>query len=113
MFKKIITLVIILGAMPSFANKVSCTAYSNLELEFKNQIDSRLNEKVSIGRSPSFTAYITEKDKDVFVVEAFIVAQEIRIYGEGVLKSASDHVKTSIWSREEMIDLDCMLADQK
>jgi len=110
MVKCCVFLFVVFVSFNVFARSLVCSAYVNLEFKFSNQVDSNLNEKISIGREPNFRAYVTQKENDIFIVEAFIVNQEVRVYGEGTLKSDTDRIKASIWSREEIIDIDCVLA---
>jgi len=95
-----------LGAQ-TYAQDLVCSAYVNSEFVFMNQITPENNAKVLIGREPNFTAYITQKDSHVYVLEAFIVNQETRIYSEGSITQPDSHIKLSLWSRDEIIDIDC------
>lgn len=103
-------LMIILMAMGTnvLAQDLVCSAYVNSELVFMNQVTPANNEKVLIGREPNFTAYITQKDNNIYILEAFIVNQETRIYSEGSLIQPESHIKLSLWSRDEIIDIDCV-----
>jgi len=93
-----------------FAKDLVCSADVNSELVFMNQVTPEKNEKVLIGREPNFTAYITQKENNVYILEAFIVNQETRIYSEGTIVQPENHIKLSLWSREEIIDIDCTIA---
>jgi len=99
----------IMTALYVHAQSLNCTARLNSEFIFTNHIKPELNTKILIGREESFTAYITQIEHSHFILEAFIVNKEARIYSEGNLEKVNDELKLSIWSRDEIVDIDCRL----
>lgn len=92
-----------------YSAELLCDISVNLDILSQTTVTTELNEKTSIDSVGSVTAYVTEKENNHYIVEAFLADHEIRIYGEGTLRDKSDKVVASAWSRDSIIDIQCTL----
>ncbi len=92
------------------AKDLRCQILENNEVTFTNKVYPVLNQKVPIGRTAQTTAYVTEKENQTYIVEAFLTDYDARIYGQGVLNNATDELTASLWGRDSMVDVTCRWA---
>lgn len=95
-----------------WARTLRCDIRINNESVWSDTVKTLLGEKAKMTTVSGVTSYITEKPDDQFIVEAFVSQYEIRIYGQGPLKSASDQVGASLWGRDMMLDILCVPLSQ-
>ena len=91
----------------SNANTLTCQISLNNEQVFKTKVQTQLNQKTLIGSSQGITAYVSEKPGSVYLVEAFLQNQEVRIYAQGNLNNSGENVVASLWSRDSLVDVSC------
>ena len=89
------------------ATPLFCDISNNLSVVYSAKVKSLINEKVLIGNAGVVTAYVTEKNNNIFIVEAFLANQEARIYAQGNLNNTHEFVIASFWNRENIIDVSC------
>ncbi|MBC7741209.1 MAG: hypothetical protein H7061_03370 [Bdellovibrionaceae bacterium] len=99
---------IALYSATAVAAEMTCQIKLNLEPQLSATVVTHVNKKTAIGATKGIYAYVTEKENNYFIVEAFLADYEARIYGEGFLKQTSDRLTASIWSRENQIELTCL-----
>lgn len=92
-----------------YSAELLCDISVNFDILSETTVSTKLNEKMPIDSVGSVSAYVTEKENNHFVIEAFLADHEIRIYGEGALREKSDKVVASSWSRDSIIDIQCIL----
>lgn len=102
---------ILLLSVSAIGATLDCKIDENASTVLKNRVETLKKEKVLIGRTAQVTAYVTEKAKDQYEVEVFVPSYELRIYAEGSLESDSsvNHLQTSLWGREALIEVSCKL----
>jgi hypothetical protein len=99
------------SALTANATTLNCHVNVNNELRFQTQVQTQTKQRTYIGDTDTATAYITEKVDGVFTIEAFVADIEARIYGEGVLKSKTDRLSASLWTRTGVLDVECSPAN--
>lgn len=109
MKKIIITLAFVLSANLMAADLV-CDISVNQNIVSETIVTTNLNEKVNIDSVEGVYAYITEKEKNRYIVEAYLAQYDLRIYGEGSIKDNDDRLIASLWGRDSMIDIECRLS---
>lgn len=107
MKKLVLILLFFLQIKTAWAKDFDCQIIMNNEVVTKSKVSSSLKEKVMVGKLPAVTAYITEKSNHIFSLEAFVPDYEARIYGQGLIRQASDQVNTSLWGRDILIEVTC------
>lgn len=104
---KLAALFFILTPTISFAEVLDCQIALNLTPVLKQKVTLEGTEKVLIGSNSGISAYVTAKENNQFLVEAFLEDVEMRMYGEGKILQAGDSVSASLWSRNSLIDIKC------
>jgi len=107
--KNILAILIGLYSINAFSAELICDISVNLDILSESTVATKLNEKTPIDSVGNVIAYVTEKEKSHYIVEAFLADHEMRIYGEGTLRESTDKVVASAWSRESIIDIECRL----
>lgn len=92
-----------------YSAELLCDISVNFDILSESTVTTGLNEKTPIDSVGSITAYVTEKENNHYIIEAFLADHELRIYGEGSLREKSDKVVVSSWSRDSIIDIQCTL----
>lgn len=95
-------------AFSSFAETLNCEINLNSESILTTKIQTAPKQKVSIGTRHGISAYVTEKAPSKFLVEAFISSEDLRIYAEGGIKETGENVTASLWSRDQLVDVQCV-----
>ncbi len=108
--KKIIGLGLLVLSTQLMATDLDCNIQLNLGNISETQVTTALDQKTSIDAAEGIYASVTEKKNGHFVVEAYLVDYDIRIYGEGSLKDNSDKLSASAWGRASMVDIECHLS---
>ncbi len=107
--KKILAVLISLFSLNAFSAELVCDISVNLDILSESTVTTSLNEKTPIDSVGNVIAYVTEKDKSHYIIEAFLADHEMRIYGEGALRESTDKVVASAWSRDSIVDIECRL----
>lgn len=89
------------------AATLHCRVLINLDIVNESKVLTTLQNKMSIGKHNQIISYVTEIGPDVFSVEAFIPELDIRIYSEGPLKSSSESLTATAWTRDVLADVSC------
>lgn len=103
----IVSLALALLPTYSFAKSLRCDIKENESIVSSKQIETMRNKKIEFGQSPNVIAYVTEYDNGNFTLEGFLVNYDARFYGAGVLKTPTDSLIASIWTRQVLIDIQC------
>lgn len=103
----IVSLALTLLPTSSFAKSLRCEIKEDSAPVSSTQIETIRNHKIQFGQTPNVIAYVTEYDNGNFTLEGFLVNYEARFYGAGVLKSPTDSLIASIWTRQVLIDIQC------
>jgi len=107
--KKILAVLIGLFSINAFSADLICDISVNLDILSESTVTTKLNDKTPIDTVGNIVAYVTEKEKSHFIIEAFLADHEMRIYGEGALRESTDKIVASAWSRDSIIDIECRL----
>jgi hypothetical protein len=109
--KTLITILAAIGMSSSaIAATLNCSIIENGTVTYTQTVETILNQKVRFASTGAVTAYVTEKAHSNYEVEAFLAQSEVRIYGQGSLRTSSDLVGSSLWAREFLIEIQCGLA---
>ena len=92
-----------------FSAELDCSIQINQEIMSSTQVSTTLDQKINIDSLEGVYAYVTEKQAGHFILEAYLVDYDLRIYGEGSLKQSEDKVVASAWGRTSMVDIECRL----
>ena len=94
--------------MISVAQAATLNCFLNKNLDHESDVrvvTEALGKKVFLFETDSVRSYITEKENNVFEIEAFLKSQEMRIYSSGQITDKPLNLST--WSRDEMLDIYC------
>jgi hypothetical protein len=97
---------IALNCQTALGKSVSCQIKLNDSIVSRLTVKSNPRQKVSIGNVEGVSAYLTERGSQNFEIEAFIARYDLRIYAQGSLKTATDHVIASLWGRDSLVDIE-------
>lgn len=91
------------------AAELNCSISENGTQIEKVQVTSTVGEKTKVTAVADATVYVTERKDQLYTIEAFLPSYEMRIYGEGNLRSKADRVTASLWNRDVILDFSCSL----
>jgi hypothetical protein len=111
--KKILSLCLIVISSNLYSAELVCSIRQNLDPISETQVSTSVDQKISIDSVEGVYAYVTEKAEGHFILEAYLVDYDLRIYGEGSLRETKDKVIASAWGRSSMVDIECRLAESK
>ena len=100
-------ILVFIFSISAHATTLTCEILNNLSVVHSIKLNTILNEKTLIGDTGPITAFVTEKDQNIFIVEAFLVDQEARIYAKAPLNNPGESVVASFWNRENIFDISC------
>ena len=95
-----------------YSAELDCNIQLNLTEISEARVTTLLDQKKRIDSLEGISAYVTEKANSHFVIEAYLVDYELRIYAEGSLKNSGDRLVASTWGRESIVDIECRLASK-
>lgn len=107
--KKIIGLLTFAISFNLFAAELFCDISVNLNILSETNVSTILNSKTRIDALEGITAYVTEKEKSHFIVEAYLADYDMRIFGEGTIKDSEDRLVATAWGRDSIVDIECRL----
>lgn len=99
---------LILGLVSSQASDLQCVIRKNDLKILQALVKTQRSRAVLIGLSEGVEAFVTEKENQMFMIEAYVPESDARIYAEGSLLRFSDKLSATIWSRKSLIDLECL-----
>lgn len=108
-FFKIIVVAGLFISSASMAKSLTCLVQVNDSVVSEIQVETMTKQKIAISEVYSVQAFVTEKVDDIYILEAFIGNEQVRIYGEGMLRTPADRLVASLWSRGTMADIECSL----
>lgn len=108
--KKMFVFAVLMMSAHAGAKEVSCMISQNLEPVSQMTIFSEPGKKMAIDRVEGISAYITEKDNNLFILEAYLLDYDVRGYSEGHLHHPSDKLTFALWGRDSVVEIACSLA---
>lgn len=108
--KKLLAILSLSVSFNLMAADLLCDISVNQDILSESTVTTVLNQKTSIDSVDGVVAYVTEKEKNHYVVEAYLAQYDLRIYGEGTIKDNDDRLVASVWGRDSMIDIECRLS---
>src|SRR4051812_5479747 len=103
--KKIIALFAFALSFNLLAADLVCDISVNLDILSETNVSTTLNTKTRIDALEGITAYVTEKEKSHFIVEAYLADYDMRIFGEGTIKDKEDRLIATAWGRDSIVDI--------
>lgn len=92
-----------------YSAELNCRILKNQDVVSDGDVVTLVNQQASIDSLEDVSAYITEKAGSLFMIEAYFVEHDLRVYAEGKLQSAEDKLALSTWGRSSMFDIECRL----
>lgn len=97
----------LLLSVSGFAATLECKNFINLDEVTHSNVITSLKKKILIDKVDEITTYVTETKINVFSLEAYIPFLEQRIYSEAALNNLNDEIKSTVWSRDILVDVVC------
>ncbi|MDO9183613.1 MAG: hypothetical protein Q7U04_14460 [Bacteriovorax sp.] len=107
--KKMFTLLTLIFSTNLYCAQINCNILLNQDSISQVKVSTIINQKISISSAEGVFAFVTETEKDHYLIEAYLSDYDLRLYVEGTLRDNNDKLSASAWGRESMVEIACNL----
>lgn len=100
------------GLQNAQSEELFCTLSVNLEKIAETQFQIENGSRVKYIDAGDFVFYVANKGEAKFEIEVFDGSAPSRSYAQGILRSASDDLKWSLWTRDVLLETNCKLVQK-
>ena len=88
-----------------------CQTFLNLDVISAQVVKTEVRSKVEVDNTDVARSYLTQKENNVFLLEAYLPQHDMRIYSEAAVIEKNTTITVSVWSHDDMIDVVCRKLD--
>lgn len=96
----------------AFAEDITCQILRSGEVVNESTISVDQNAKVHYGKEGGYQFMLNNHGESKYEIEVFDSNGESRNYALGTLKTATDKISWTFWSRDMLIESSCTLASK-